>query len=94
MHMLDLSKKRVRNPITHSGDGPGMSSQDADSTIGGGNHDDEPDGMGMRTSYAPKTEQDYEAGMDGEGEDVDEDEDEDEELPEDDDGEDEDYRDD
>ncbi|KAF9276560.1 hypothetical protein BGZ68_009924 [Mortierella alpina] len=94
VHMLDLSKKRVRNPITHSGDGPGMSSQDADSTTGGGNYDGRPDGMGMRTSYAPKTEQDYEAGMDGEGEDVDEDEDEDEELPEDDDGEDEDYRDD
>ncbi|KAF9987571.1 hypothetical protein BGZ75_000410 [Mortierella antarctica] len=108
VHMLDLSKKRVRNPIApHPGDGSGMSPQEMDSTGAGGGHHDgsRPDGLvGTRTSssYGPKVElgyehvgglADYEIGMDGEGEDE-EDEEEDEELPEEDDGEDEDYRDD
>ncbi|CAO3569070.1 unnamed protein product [Mortierella alpina] len=103
VHMLDLSKKRVRNPITHTGEGSGMSPQDMDAAAGGGDHDGRLHGLGMRTTYAPKAGlghesardlADYEVGMEGEGEDEDEDEEEDEELPEDDDGEDEDYRDD
>ncbi|KAF9571940.1 hypothetical protein EC968_010533 [Mortierella alpina] len=103
VHMLDLSKKRVRNPISHTGDGSGMSPQEMDSAAGGANQDGRADGPGMRTSYAPKVDlsyenagdqADYEIGMGGEGEDEDDDEDENEDLPEDDDGEDEDYCDD